>query len=197
MQLLHDLTKMEAHNDQDEVFSLLNENHALFLCDSNGNGRINDILHNKFARVIQRNLKKYHNKVVFKRIKGLLYRYAQENPAIVMRRINISEANLFDRISSHFLAFRLAGESFPPVIVYKIFTKPHTINLCYNVKRDFGVPVKRRRKDSNKQLLNDWKPICSYKHNAAITIRKHRCFQQKQGRSKQKLTWINNKYGEL
>lgn len=194
-QLLHDLINFEALNNQDNVFSILNQNHTFYLTNSNETDKILNPIH-KSACVIQRNLKKFFDKIVFKRIKCLLYRYSQENPAVVMRRINISEANLFDRISSHFLAFRLAGETFPPVIVYKIFTKPHTINLRCNVKQDFCVPAKRRKKDS-RTSENDWKPVYCYKNRDQIPIRKHHQFQLKPKRNKHNLSWINSKYREF
>ena len=51
------------------------------------------------------------------------------DPALMLRSINPREASLVDRASGLRVRFRLGGNSFPPQIYYKIFTRAPLCDL--------------------------------------------------------------------
>jgi hypothetical protein len=55
----------------------------------------------------------------------------------MLRSINPREASLFDEAAGIVLRFRLGGESFPPLIYYKIFTKSSLCDVNAFAPRDY------------------------------------------------------------
>jgi len=75
------------------------------------------------AHSIQNAWRRYTSRRIFQYYRDLIRFRNAGNPALMLRSINPREASLFDEAAGIVLRFRLGGESFPPLIYYKIFTK--------------------------------------------------------------------------
>ncbi|BFI43290.1 hypothetical protein MPTK2_8g17010 [Marchantia polymorpha subsp. ruderalis] len=71
---------------------------------------------------IQRPWRLYKDQLTFDGIRNLVHSYAISNPKSVLRVINKCEAPLADKAAGLHVRFRLNGDSFPPSVVYKVYT---------------------------------------------------------------------------
>lgn len=178
--------------NNDKLFSILYQDHNYYLYQIPSIINENLELLNKSAIVIQRNLRKYVNKIIFGKIKTTLARYRFQNPANILRKKNIAEASLFDKVGGHFLLFRLNGETFPPTIVYKIYVNP-SLARCSRYKIDV-IPLNNKVNAATKSNAK-WKVLYNYKrYRKPLEYLKKVSYARKQKHKRNKITWISNKY---
>lgn len=112
----------------------------------------------------------------------------------ILRWINPLEAELMDRASGSFIRLRLTGQTFPPIIVYKIFTKRPVIDLSSTELRllEFRDGDPPRRRETSEKIIprfdgnsvggskyvrvdgNDWRPFLASKIIPESTIDRKR-----------------------
>lgn len=188
--------------DHDQLFSILNEDHSIYLDDLYVKKFDTDVL-DRAARIIQRYLRRYVDNLIYKKIKNVLENYRYENPSRLLKRKCIKEARLFDKINCHYLEFRLNGEMFPPTIVYKIYSNMPIIKGINTFQTDV-IPITMKRRDNMLKNNDKWEIIYRYKRNSNCT-RSHKNKwkttqvtnvnnNQKHTRNKQALTWISSRY---
>ena len=71
---------------------------------------------------IQHLWRRYTNRRIYFYYRNLIKFRNAGDPALMLRCINPREAALFDQASGVHVRFRLGGSSFPPTILYKVFT---------------------------------------------------------------------------
>ena len=76
---------------------------------------------------IQQAWKRHQQKKEYKAIRDLILFHNEGKPADLIRSVAQSESFLCDGATRLFVRFRLQGKTFPPQIVYKIFTSS---NVC-------------------------------------------------------------------
>ena len=64
------------------------------------------------------------------------------NPKELLRTINPVEASLIDRASNIHVRFRLGGETFPPLIYYKMYVHNGLCDINSFAPRDYTVARK-------------------------------------------------------
>ena len=72
---------------------------------------------------IQKSYHLYKRKKQYKHLKQLIAFHNEGKPDILIKSVAQSESNLCDAATQLFIKFRLAGKTFPPHIVYKIYTQ--------------------------------------------------------------------------
>ena len=87
----------------------------------------------------------------------------KQPPRELLKSINPQEATLFDGATGLHIRFRLGGQSFPPMLFYKIFTHRPISDICAYCPRDYVKDQPRctpsaclHAKDSAEQM----KPFC-------------------------------------
>ncbi|CAL1541367.1 unnamed protein product [Lymnaea stagnalis] len=96
------------------------------------------------AIVIQRAWRRHIDMQVYEYYKDLINFKSRGNPSAMLRCINPNEAKLLDAAAGINIRFRLAGESFPPNIYYKIFTNRPIQDLCANSPKDYTSPQSKK-----------------------------------------------------
>ena len=89
------------------------------------------------AHSIQGAWRRYTSRRIFQYYRDLIRFRNAGNPALMLRSINPREASLFDEAAGIVLRFRLGGESFPPLIYYKIFTRSPLCDVNAFAPRDY------------------------------------------------------------
>lgn len=143
----------------EDIFSILNEDHSFFLDDLEKKAQFETTLRSstiEAVTIIQRNWRKYRGKRIFHYLHAKLYELSKENALMFLKRINSIEAQLFEKNKNR-IVFRLAGETFPPIIVYKIFTNQHVLDL-FNRSANSELEMK------NKHDKKNWKICYVYKN---------------------------------
>lgn len=59
-------------------------------------------------------------------------------PVDLLKCINPREASMIDAFSGVHLRFRFGGSSFPPTVLYKIFTHAAVTDICSFCPRDYA-----------------------------------------------------------
>lgn len=190
--------KLEWLENNDKLFSILNQDHDIYLDDLYVR-QLNMEIINRAANIIQRQFRSYVDRLIFKKIKNVLIDYRFENPASFLRKRNLKEACLFDKIGCHYLVFRLSGQVFPPTIVYKIYSNV-PLTKVNKFKTDV-IPITTKHTNSKMKSNDKWKVIYKYKKNPNSKQLKNQkkwkmtqINKEKHTRNKQKLTWIFSKY---
>ncbi|KND00875.1 uncharacterized protein SPPG_03977 [Spizellomyces punctatus DAOM BR117] len=81
------------------------------------------------ANVIQRAWKRFHMKATFRWLKENLIRAERSMTMEILRRLSPREAELIkDPVVQGKVRFRFGGSSFPPTIMYKIYTKSNSVH---------------------------------------------------------------------
>lgn len=93
---------------------------------------------------IQRAWRQYKNKKLFQSFQNLINFHRRGDPSYLLRCINPQEAKLLDRASGCYVRFRLGGETFPPMVYYKIFTNRTIVDLCASSPRDYTAMCERK-----------------------------------------------------
>lgn len=160
----------------EQVFTILEEDHNFYLTLSASKTFASK---NKAAGIIQNAWSGYKKRRTFHFIKNKLIEFTNEDPVKMLKRVNVFEAQLFEKKYGHCLVFRLAGPIFPPVIVYKVF-----INCQKNID---GGDEKGILKSLSK---NEWGVFYVYKssHEKSLTTKKR--FKKK----KSGIQWIKKVY---
>lgn len=96
------------------------------------------------AVAIQRYWRRHIDMQVFQYYRDLVNFRSQGNPAVMLKCINPAEAQLLDPTTSARVKFRLAGETFPPSIYYKIFVQCPVQDMCANSPRDYTAMCNRQ-----------------------------------------------------
>jgi hypothetical protein len=86
---------------------------------------------------VQRAWRRYTSRRIFQYYRDLIKFRNAGDPALMLRSINPREASLFDQAAGIVLRFRLGGESFPPLIYYKIFTRSPLCDVNAFAPRDY------------------------------------------------------------
>ncbi|KAJ3086148.1 hypothetical protein HK102_013470 [Quaeritorhiza haematococci] len=89
------------------------------------------------ARVIQGCWKRYYFARIFKYYRDLIRFRLSGNPQRLLRFINPREAQLLDRACGAHIKFRLGGLTFPPIILYKIYTHHPLVDVNSFAPRDY------------------------------------------------------------
>lgn len=114
-------------------------------------------LEERCSIVIQRYWRRHVDRKIFRRLRDLLMKYSDRDSSSILKLVNPREANLMDRASGTFIRFRLSGEIFPPIIVYKIFTSRPIVDLC--------------RRDIKHQIFSDSKTSGSCEKKTSRTTK--------------------------
>lgn len=191
-----------------DVFRVLYENHDYYLVESFLDiNPINNIISttlNTFPPIIiiQRAWRRYKHRKIYKFIKEKLYKLSMQDPQRVLRSIDCLEASCMDKGSGQVLVFRLAGEKFPPCIVYKIFTNMVNVRFYYRHLKSNDVACSRNWSGwkVKRDFPKGWRIFYEYKNerNRKKIIRTATVpYQRKRKRVKSVpvITWINERYG--
>ena len=101
---------------------------------------------------MQKLWRRYTNRRIYFYYRDLIKFRNAGDPALMLRCINPREAALFDQASGVHVRFRLGGKSFPPTILYKVFTHKPLCDVNAFAPRDY---VKARRNQSSENNYND------------------------------------------
>lgn len=144
------------------------------------------------ANVIKNFLLGVRNKNIFRAMKSTICILSAKDPVKALLIVNYIHALIFDK-STCFLIFRLDGTTFPPKIVYKLFTMQKMLVL---EPHEYVID----RKDENERpSSSNWFPFTSYKCDTCKNIVRTRPKSYK--RTKQKwrknnhISWIEEIYG--
>uniref|UniRef100_A0A1Y1KCG8 Uncharacterized protein n=1 Tax=Photinus pyralis TaxID=7054 RepID=A0A1Y1KCG8_PHOPY len=138
----------QMDSNLEDLFSILLEDHSLYL---NTEKTSRNLDARSAACIIQRTWRKFYAKRIFSHLRAMLYNFSVENPSKLLKRINSVEGKAFERMNVN-VVFRLDGQTFPPVIVYKLFSKQVVINVCDDEK----MKKSRRRTKGAKRKTSDW-----------------------------------------
>ncbi|KAL0026425.1 hypothetical protein WJX79_008940 [Trebouxia sp. C0005] len=111
-----------------------------------------------------------------------LIRFREGSPPVdLLKCINPREASIIDAFSGVHLRFRFGGNSFPPTVLYKIFTHAPVTDICSFCPRNYAAQQDFTRRDEEKasQLLGNRKqrlnssgfitvPKCVAKHGRLL-----------------------------
>ncbi|XP_024520082.1 uncharacterized protein C11orf65 homolog isoform X2 [Selaginella moellendorffii] len=188
-------------------------------------GRSRNSLHAAAWR-IQRCWHSYANRKVFRYYKDLITNTEKLHPSLLLRRINPSEAALADSATGLHIRFRLGGITFPPLLLYKLYTHRPVVDMGsfsprkYSVslrrpltrgrdpRRCFQQPVKQTTEEYVRCENNGWRLVCdtAWMHNADELIHdKMKIFypsvtarreHKAQESRKKKRAWLNKLYKE-
>ncbi|EFJ15126.1 hypothetical protein SELMODRAFT_422901 [Selaginella moellendorffii] len=126
------------------------------------------------------------NKKIFRYYKDLITNNEKLHPSLLLRRINPSEAALADSATGLHIRFRLGGITFPPLLLYKLYTHRPVVDMGsfsprkYSVslrrpltrgrdpRRCFQQPVKQTTEEYVRCENNGWRLVCdtAWMHNA-------------------------------
>lgn len=144
------------------------------------------------AIVIQRHFRNYLDRKVYKYVKSKLQNFRKQPPCLLLKRINIYEASLFDRVTPYSFVLKLNGESFPPTIVYKIFLNTQVALVNYGDTKKINPSLKK------------WQVFYKYfsRPSSSTSIRSSKSYNSYIGHSRKRrrvrqdrtLTWISKKY---
>eukprot|EP00899_Mesostigma_viride_P027855 jgi/Mesvir1/8254/Mv12525-RA.1 len=101
----------------------------------------------KAATKIQRAWRAFLDVRLYKFCKDLVKRREKEDPAMLLRAINPSEANLVDVAAGIYIRFRLGGFTFPPMVYYKIFTSRPITDMNSFSPRDYFLQAQQQLKE--------------------------------------------------
>lgn len=206
---LHNWTNIEfdkAHLQN--VFSILDDDHEFYLTDNCTSATHTDNKNRrkyhpgKAALIIQQNFRKYLYKKYFLHIRNVMKNLNKQNTNQLLKRVSRPEAGLFDKCNGNYLALRLCGESFPPSIVYKIFTTRHVVNLEQEALSKETKQIKKKtcrsREDRNWKVLYQFtnlrlarRELESVKVKLTGSIRS----SNKRRRRTSQIKWISEMYG--
>ncbi|EFJ08458.1 hypothetical protein SELMODRAFT_428997 [Selaginella moellendorffii] len=166
------------------------------------------------------------NRKVFRYYKDLITNTEKLHPSLLLRRINPSEAALADSATGLHIRFRLGGITFPPLLLYKLYTHRPVVDMGsfsprkYSVslrrpltrgrdpRRCFQQPVKQTTEEYVRCENNGWRLVCdtAWMHNADELIHdKMKIFypsvtarreHKAQESRKKKRAWLNKLYKE-
>ncbi|KAK9888210.1 hypothetical protein WA026_000478 [Henosepilachna vigintioctopunctata] len=199
----------------DDIFEVLHEDHSYFLTyptisRSQGNRKIKNRIEvtsffhynrdEKYvaAEKITRFFSSLRQRKIFQKLKYTIYSFMRENPALILKRIDPMYFSLYEK-DKYTVVFRLAGETFPPHIVCKIFGQQYII-------RSYNFPIREAQKGSNNLMKgnakgsasnypkkhSNWKICYVYKHDKttkrSLKLNSYR-------KNTHLITWISEKYG--
>ncbi|KAA6430078.1 MAG: hypothetical protein FRX49_00509, partial [Trebouxia sp. A1-2] len=80
-----------------------------------------------------------------------LIRFREGSPPVdLLKCINPREASIIDAFSGVHLRFRFGGNSFPPTVLYKIFTHAPVTDICSFCPRNYAAQQDFTRRDEEK-----------------------------------------------
>merc|ERR1712168_297512 len=144
-----------------------------FDCLTEGKSILGEYMEREAARRISRAWLSFRDRQIFQILKSVMNVTNQGMDGILLQRLSPNEAALFDP-NSIVLKMRLAGEQFPPKVVFKICLKNSSI--CYlngrnELKKDIQGALKlmgERKKNKNVVDLidvgtaEDYHRFCNY-----------------------------------
>lgn len=87
-----------------------------------------NMYHHQIAAIkIQKAWNRYKQRKIYKNYRDLIKFHNEGKPKILIQSVAQSESYLCDGATKLFIKFRLAGKTYPPHIVYKIYTDA---NIC-------------------------------------------------------------------
>mmetsp|Transcript_1404 Transcript_1404/g.4775 ORF Transcript_1404/g.4775 Transcript_1404/m.4775 type:complete len:333 (-) Transcript_1404:1160-2158(-) len=89
------------------------------------------------ASRIQRAWRRFSSIRIFRYYRELVKFRERGDPRILLRSINPIEADLADAACGVHVRFRLGGDSFPPLIFYKVFTHRPIADVCAYSPKDY------------------------------------------------------------
>lgn len=92
----------------------------------------------KAARAIQDSWRSYRNRRIFRFYRDLIKFREAADPRQLLRSINAPEASLVEPAAGLHIRFRLGGSSFPPILLYKVFTHRPVTDICAFGPRDYA-----------------------------------------------------------
>jgi len=110
-----------------------------FHCQSKYMGMTVSTPEDTAAQKIQFLWRSYTNRRIYFYYRDLIKFRNAGDPALMLRCINPREAALLDVAAGIHIRFRLGGSSFPPVIVYKVFTHKPLCDVNAFAPRDYTV----------------------------------------------------------
>jgi hypothetical protein len=78
------------------------------------------------------------NRRVFRFLMSLIRFREQGDPSLMLKCIDTGESSLMDKASGLHVRFRLGGTTFPPQILYKVFTHNNVADICAFAPKDYA-----------------------------------------------------------
>lgn len=100
------------------------------------------------AGKIQHVWKCYVQRKVFRFFVSLIRFREQGDPALMLKCIDPGESAMMDKAAGLHVRFRLGGATFPPVILYKVFTHNNVADVCSFAPKDYAKARERSLKDT-------------------------------------------------
>ncbi|GAQ80325.1 hypothetical protein KFL_000510260 [Klebsormidium nitens] len=98
------------------------------------------------VKKLQRAWKSYWNRKVYRYFRDLIRFRERGDPALLLRSINPTEARYAEAAAGLHVRFRLGGDTFPPMVFYKIYTHRPVTDVCSFCPRDYAALSQRRGK---------------------------------------------------
>ncbi|KAK9821024.1 hypothetical protein WJX74_002716 [Apatococcus lobatus] len=120
------------------------------------------------ALCIQRCWRAYCPRKIYHFFRDLVLFNEKQPPRELLKSINPQEATLFDGATGLHVRFRLGGQSFPPMLFYKIFTHHPISDICAYCPRDYAKDHPRPKRQARlpdasawycRMENNDWRPV--------------------------------------
>ena len=89
---------------------------------------------------------------IFKYYKDLIHFKVMGDPVELLRTVIPSETNLFDRAAGVHVRFRLGGSTFPPLLLFKVYTHRPCCDVNSFAPRDYTVDRGLIRKDDSSRF---------------------------------------------
>ncbi|XP_045476053.1 uncharacterized protein LOC123681801 [Harmonia axyridis] len=190
----------------ENIFKILHQDHSYFLaspreCNSKTNLKKEKYIPRIFLeedRLAALKIKKFlcsaRDKRIYNKIKSTLFEFVRKNPIWILKRLDYMCYTLFEK-NNYELVFRLAGESFPPHIVYKVFNRFYAISslnssmLNSKLKIHSNNTKKTLKSCGYQNIYNEWKVCYVYKRE------KKELKDLRLKKNKSSKTWISEKYG--
>lgn len=190
------------------VFSILDDDHELYLTDNctsatYTNNKTRTKYHpGKAALIIQQNFRMYLYKKYYSHIRNVMKKLNKQNTDQLLKRVSRPEAGLFDKCNGNYLALRLCGESFPPSIVYKIFTTRHVVNLEQEAMPKEAKQIKKKTcgsiEDRNWKVLYQFANLrLARRELESVKVKLTEPFRRSNQRRRRtsQIKWISEMYG--
>lgn len=143
----------------------------------------------KSIKIIVKFLRASMHRRIFKRLKNTLINLRSKDPKALLKLVNPAQSEMYES-TLWSMVFRLAGEDFPPIVVYKL------VLVCPYVSLNGGVipnlPVSKQK--GNRK---EWHVFCVYKCSVCkikVGSRRSQKKSQKKRNGGELSFWINQVY---
>lgn len=150
-------------------------------------------------QIIVKFLRSSMHRRIFKRIKNNLINLRGKDPKALLKLVNPAQSEIYESTIWRMM-FRLAGEEFPPIIVYSL------VSVCpYVILSGVSPKVPESKQKVRKENRKQWHPFCVYKCSVckikvksnsrfSRTTRSQKKSQKKRHGDGERSFWVNEVY---